>query len=79
MKLYSRDFRITKMASPLGVSTRGYYAWLNRGESHRALANAELSKKVESIFYDSRGVYGCRKIKHELQRKYGECVEKPEC
>jgi Transposase and inactivated derivatives len=76
MKLYSRDFRITKMASTLGVSTRGYYAWLNRGESHRELANAELSKKVESIFNDSRGVYGSRKIKHELQRKYGESVGK---
>ena len=58
MKLYSRVFRITKMASTLGVSARGYYAWLNRGVSKSELENKELSRKIESIFNDSRGVYG---------------------
>lgn len=74
MKLHSQVFRITKMASVLGVSVRGYYAWLRRGASRRELANKELSKKVEKIFDNSRCIYGSLKIKRELLRKYGETV-----
>jgi len=74
MMLYSKDFRVSKMAVILDVSARGYYAWLKRGVSRRELADRELSKKIEKIFDDSKGVYGSRKIRHELQRIYGERV-----
>ena len=56
MKLYSKELRVSKMASVLGVTSSGYYAWLNRGVSRRELENRELSKKVEKVFNDSKGV-----------------------
>jgi len=62
------------MASVLGVSATGYYAWARRGESKRTLANRELGKKVEKIYYDSNRVYGAGKIQKALLNAHGESV-----
>lgn len=69
MKLYRQDFRISKMATVLGVSATGYYAWERRGESKRTLDNRELGAKVEKIYYDSNRVYGAGKIQRCLWNK----------
>lgn len=49
------------------VSRSGYYAWRNRGPSERDKANAELSRKITSIYEDSRGTYGSPRVHAELR------------
>lgn len=58
----------------LGVSTSGYYEWLGRPESPRALRDRELTKMIREIHEQSRGTYGWPRIHAELTLGLGEQV-----
>ena len=57
---------IARMCRLLGVSTSGYYAWLSRGPSKRALADASLTERISEIHARSWGSYGAPMIHSEL-------------
>ena len=42
----------------LGVSRSGFYDWLRRAPSDRALSDAWLTEKIKAIHQANRGVYG---------------------
>ena len=44
IKTYKNEFSIEKMAKVLGVSRSGYYEFMKRGKSARALENERLQK-----------------------------------
>ena len=44
------------------VSSSGYYNWLNRSLSNRALENQQLTKSIKEVFLQNRNVYGTRRI-----------------
>jgi len=67
------EFKVSWMCRRLGVSRSGFYAWLKRKPSRRALEDRRLSAKVVSSFRANRGVYGSRRMVDEL-RADGECV-----
>jgi putative transposase len=54
------------MCRLLGVSTSGYYAWLKRGPSKRALEDASLTELISEIHSLSWGIYGAPMIHEEL-------------
>jgi len=54
------------MCRVLEVSPSGYYAWLTRGQSPRALANADLLKRIRQSFADSDRTYGSPRIVRDL-------------
>jgi len=56
-----------------GVSTAGYYAWLQRPASQRALDDAELIEKIRTVHEDSRQTYGSPRVHAALHRQ-GEPV-----
>jgi putative transposase len=58
----------------LGVSTSGYYEWVGRPESPRALRNKELTKMIRDIHEQSRGTYGWPRIHAELTLGLSERV-----
>lgn len=60
-------YSVSALCRVLGVSRRGYYSWLNRPLSKRALANEALLKKIRRIFYTNREVYGAPRIHRVLQ------------
>jgi putative transposase len=64
---------IAMMARLLGVSTSGYYAWLDRPESARAARDRELTEAIVDAHRDSRGTYGVPRIHAELAAR-GERV-----
>src|SRR4051794_16023712 len=51
----------------LGVSRSGYYDWLTRAPSDRALTDAWLLERIRRIHRENRGVYGARRIHAELR------------
>ena len=65
------DHVVSTMCRVPGVSAGGYYAWRRRGPSRRALRDAELAERIESIHRDSRGTCGSPRIHAEL-REAGE-------
>lgn len=58
----------------LSVSTSGYYDWLGRPESPRALRDKDLTKMIRDIHEQSRGTYGWPRVHAELTLGLGEQV-----
>jgi len=57
---------VSTMCHVLGVSSSGYYAWLKRKPSKRALSDASLTERISEIHAWSRGTYGAPRIHVEL-------------
>jgi len=63
------------MCRMFGVSSAGYYAWLERPASLRAVEDAGLVEKIRSAHMDSRGTYGSPRV-HALLQQRGEVVSR---
>lgn len=72
MKNHSKEFCVDKMAKILGVCRAGYYQFLKRPPSKRALENQELLRKVKEIHKESRGLYGSPRIHQKLVKNGGK-------
>ena len=70
---HANQYSITRMCLVLKVSRRGYYDWLNRPDSQRALANQELLVEIKRLFYQYREVYGAPRIYRALLKRGIEC------
>jgi putative transposase len=66
---------VTRMCRLLGVSPSGYYAWVKRPPSARAVSDAALSAQIRTIHERSRGTYGAPRIHAEL-RYDGMCCSR---
>lgn len=53
----------------LQVSTSGYYAWINRQPSPRAVRHERIRQAVREVHAASHGVYGSHKVAKELQNR----------
>jgi len=63
---HSDEFHVENACRVLKVSPSGYYAWSGRGASEREIADARLIDKIRGIYEMSDGVYGVRRIHHQL-------------
>jgi putative transposase len=63
----SRQYAIRMMCRLLKVSRSGYYDWVDRGESKRAQKDRELSLLICELHKQSDGVYGARKLHHQIK------------
>ncbi len=59
-------YDVTVLCSLLKVSRSGFYAWLSRPKSTRALADEVLTVKIRATFDANRKVYGSPRIHREL-------------
>ena len=71
VRLRLRSDRVAAPAELFGVSRSGYYDWLMRAPSDRALSDAWLLEQIKRIHRDNRGVYGARRVHAELQLAEG--------
>jgi putative transposase len=60
------EYPVKRLCVVLGVSESGYYAWLKREPSQRALQDSQLRQKIVSIWQQFRGIYGAPRIHAEL-------------
>ena len=66
MKANQAAYPVATMCRLLGVSTSGFYAWLERGPSARAQADAQLLTRIAQIHQRSRETYGKPRVHAEL-------------
>ena len=59
-------FPVRKMCRVLGVSHSGFYDWLRRAPSPRAMHDIVLSERIRAIHADSDATYGMPRIRAEL-------------
>jgi putative transposase len=67
MRANQAVFPIATMARVLGVSTAGYYAWSRRSPSTRAMADADLLRRIRTVHASSRATYGAPRVHAELK------------
>jgi putative transposase len=58
------------MCKVLGVSKSGYYSWLKRKPSKRAIENQKLMEQIRQVHKKSKGTYGSPRITEELKINY---------
>ncbi len=66
MKANQATFPVRVMSRLLGVSASGFYAWLQRPLSTRAVADIGLTALIHAIHRRSNGAYGAPSIHAEL-------------
>lgn len=76
MKAHSKEFKIEKMADVLGVSRGGYYEFIERKPSKRALENEVLVEEIKKTHKNSRGLYGSPRLHAELRKQGQKCSRK---
>lgn len=59
-------YDVTVLCRLLKVSRSGFYAWLSRPKSERALADEVLTEQIREAFNANRKVYGSPRILTEL-------------
>lgn len=69
------NFSIVRMARLLGVSRSGYYAWIKRGPSSRAIRAQRIEQKVSWFHGESDEVSGAPRILADL-REDGEIISR---
>ena len=75
MRVEKSNFTVVRMARLLEVSCSGFYAWLKRGSSKRAVRAERIEQKVSWFHGDSDGVSGSPKILADL-REDGEIISR---
>lgn len=63
---HNTRFPIAKMSQLFGVSRSGYYRWLSRGPSARAIANQHLRAAIRRVWEASGRTYGSPRIHRQL-------------
>src|SRR6202012_3908669 len=63
------------MCHVLKVSRAGYYAWLGRPESPRAVEQAEVVERIREAHRDSRQTYGSPRVYRALKAQGVACCE----
>jgi len=58
---------VTVLCRLLKVSRSGFYAWLSRPASPRAVADGVLTEQIKTAFIDNRQVYGAPRVHAELK------------
>ena len=75
MLVEKSNFSVTRMVRLLGVSRSGFYAWLGRVPSQRAIRAERIEAKVAWFHGDSDEVSGSPKILADL-RDDGEVISR---
>ena len=66
IRVHRGYWAVTLMAKVLMVSVSGFYAWLKRPKSKRALENAVLTEQIIMFHCGSRCTYGSPRIHRDL-------------
>lgn len=62
---------VSRLCRALGVTRAAYYASRSRPASRRALEDAHLKELIETVFEDSRRLYGAPKVHMALKLGHG--------
>jgi putative transposase len=69
------DLPIRTQCRVLGISASGFYAWLERPPSRRALDSAVMTERIRTIHAESDATYGMPKVRAELMAQ-GESISR---
>jgi putative transposase len=75
IELHKHHYAVQVMCEVLKVAPSGYYEWLRRPLSDRAIEDARLLRLIRKSFVASHGIYGAPRVFQDL-REAGETCSK---
>ena len=69
MRAHQAHYPVRTLCRVLGVSPSGYYAYVRRPPSRRAVEDAGLLERIEHFHARSRGTYGAPRIHRDLREE----------
>ena len=75
IELHKNEYGVQRICKVLDVAPSGYYAWLKRPISDRALEDGRLLRLIRKSFVASHGIYGAPRVFLDL-REAGETCSK---
>ncbi|MGQ0689903.1 MAG: IS3 family transposase [Limnobacter sp.] len=72
---HQQEFRVATMCRVLRIARAGFYAWLHKPVSDRAIEDQRLLELIRASYSASRGVYGARRVFQDM-REAGELCGK---
>jgi putative transposase len=75
MKDHQEEFPVGRMASVLGVSRSGFYAWFKEARSAVQGKQNEFDRTLKALFLKRKNRYGRRRLSAELRRSGIPCSE----
>lgn len=66
----AKELPVSPQCELLGVSESGYWAWVKRAPSDRALYDAWLTERIKAVHAASKGRYGSPRV-HAMLRRQG--------
>lgn len=69
LKEHQKEYNIQKACKILRISRSGFYDYLKRRKSNRAIENEALTEMIEDIFHEHQGRYGARRIQKVLEQQ----------
>ena len=72
----AKDCPIAELCRVLEVARSGYYGWRKGPATARDRANAQLAEQIQAIYEAKRGLYGSRRMTHELRQAGHPCNHK---
>ena len=73
IKRHKRLFPTAVMCKVLKISTSGYYDSIKRQPSAQQVRRRSISQAVAKSYFDSRRIYGYRKIYGDLEAEKIQC------
>ena len=70
LKEHQKRYNIQRACKTLQISRSGFYDYLHRRKSRRAIENEALTEMIEEIFHEHQGRYGARRIQIVLAQRY---------
>lgn len=67
------EYPVAELCAVLEVSRSGYYAWLDRPPSQRALEDKKLLSRIQQVHQESRSTYGSPRITRQLKLEQQLC------
>ena len=74
MRAHQDRYPVRTLCKVLGVSPSGFYAYVKRPPSARAVQDAALLDRIEHYHARSRGTYGAPRIHRDLREEDDVCV-----
>ena len=71
-----KNYPVVTLCEILGLNRSSYYKWLSRDASEQNVADAELIEHICTLYQESNGILGYRRMKLNLQRRFGMIVNK---
>ena len=69
LKDHQEQYNIKRACKTLHISRSGFYEYLKRKESDRAIENKILSQEIKHVFEEHKERYGCLRISKVLENE----------